>query len=1098
MKLDSLFHSRRFVSVFVSLILTFVLLLSSSVAWLCSVFTVEPGGELSASSIAAYFAGGDGSKEDPYQIERPVHLYNLAWLQYLGIFNDDADGDGMIEQTYFVLNNDVDMTDWTIPPIGTEENPFIGNFNGNGCCVTNVTVSNYISSTSGDGGVSKRPSAVTDIDTSITVDGTVSESKSIIGFFGVIGDWNDTLTGKIADDTQEVLDIPNKVNAVYDLRLDGVTIRSDTDESLMGVLAGYVNGSLQNVGVGSSALAAANDLKPLNISSLQMMNLVSHYSLIGEYNEDDVAWPQKPVLGGWGDSINMLDMYTRLSSVVWPESQGVSYISAETITYDADGNVVSRVTDATATDNRVRVVDMGPLGNYSFSTHTTTSNTTYMYLYGATTHTKQVTHLRPTNRTGDYIHIGDQYLSITVNNDSAAIGAKARGDADIWTLDSDGYLYTVKNNTYYYLNRNDNGNLAASRTRATQWTRALTGNTGNIYTERNGIKYYLFLENGAWTTVSEVAYYYKISNGTYYLNQAAGDPGSIASGTDPNTATLWSISGTDPYSGQITTVRDGVKYFLTANRESSGWFNYTYALELSTLASGNVDFTGSNNNTLSYTWEGSGWFGSSTTRYINCGDNGTWSLGSSGTTLVFEETTYAQYTPEELLLSLEMDILLSDEYVGTTENVTYETDTNATWFPLGIEKDENGNEYVSAGNTGFVVSSSDYQHASDAPQRSGNIRVSQYDRDDIGNSLTGNRLDHSKLYTISYKNPSFAAVGSLEEAVSTWGFTKYADSFAKFDETVQSGNGNIYGLHFMQTANNISREHKITVDGAKVLLQDGFSHTFDGYELPRNAITFNVAEDGYINFFAGTFFTNNENFFSLHHIIRDESKTKLMDIKEISEIYGLFADGVLVEYEPYVYKYTDGTFSAGYTEIPAGYDLIFNTKWITDANTINMSDNRVYYFEVPVNAGEYALGSVAGDNGDGAYLLYLDLAANGTRKVADDPEHAMLGVNFVDDAGLELEDISTYPIISAQLSLNDGVTTHGGVTAAYDRQSMTNIHYQLSGAGADSFGLTFVSADGTTATETAVTVSLADNRYAPGIARMHLSDRHRRKYPYSA
>jgi hypothetical protein len=33
-----------------------------------------------------------------------------------------------------------------------------------------------------------------------------------------------------------------------------------------------------------------------------------------------------------------------------------------------------------------------------------------------------------------------------------------------------------------------------------------------------------------------------------------------------------------------------------------------------------------------------------------------------------------------------------------------------------------------------------------------------------------------------------------------------------------------------------------------------------------------------------------------------------------------------------------------------------------------------YYFEIPVNDGEYALGSVGGKKG--AYLVYLDLAAN--------------------------------------------------------------------------------------------------------------------------
>ena len=36
--------------------------------------------------------------------------------------------------------------------------------------------------------------------------------------------------------------------------------------------------------------------------------------------------------------------------------------------------------------------------------------------------------------------------------------------------------------------------------------------------------------------------------------------------------------------------------------------------------------------------------------------------------------------------------------------------------------------------------------------------------------------------------------------------------------------------------------------------------------------------------------------------------------------------------------------------------------------------NKAYYFEVPVNEGEYALGSVSG--GVGCYLMYLDIGAS--------------------------------------------------------------------------------------------------------------------------
>ena len=110
-------------------------------------------------TASAYFAGGDGSSTNPYIINQPIHLYNLAWLQYLGYFNQTKDG--AYDQTYFVLGSDVDMTsdsinNWTLPPIGTTDNPFIGNFDGKGYTISNLVVDNSLS----DGHITRKPSKI--------------------------------------------------------------------------------------------------------------------------------------------------------------------------------------------------------------------------------------------------------------------------------------------------------------------------------------------------------------------------------------------------------------------------------------------------------------------------------------------------------------------------------------------------------------------------------------------------------------------------------------------------------------------------------------------------------------------------------------------------------------------------------------------------------------------------------------------------------------------------------------------------------------------------------------------------------------------------
>lgn len=51
-------------------------------AWFINEFTLEK--EISGSSISDYYEGGTGTKDDPFRITKPRHLYNLAWLQYKG------------------------------------------------------------------------------------------------------------------------------------------------------------------------------------------------------------------------------------------------------------------------------------------------------------------------------------------------------------------------------------------------------------------------------------------------------------------------------------------------------------------------------------------------------------------------------------------------------------------------------------------------------------------------------------------------------------------------------------------------------------------------------------------------------------------------------------------------------------------------------------------------------------------------------------------------------------------------------------------------------------------------------------------------------
>ena len=61
--------------------------LQYSFSWFIRPLNFTMPGDIGGSTEVSYFESGDGSSEKPYVISSPVHLYNLAWLQYLGYFN---------------------------------------------------------------------------------------------------------------------------------------------------------------------------------------------------------------------------------------------------------------------------------------------------------------------------------------------------------------------------------------------------------------------------------------------------------------------------------------------------------------------------------------------------------------------------------------------------------------------------------------------------------------------------------------------------------------------------------------------------------------------------------------------------------------------------------------------------------------------------------------------------------------------------------------------------------------------------------------------------------------------------------------------------
>ncbi len=301
--------SKKFSIIALSILSGFTAVVTATgvLTWFQSSVTINTSNnEIMGGSEGAYYESGEGTSASPYIISTPRHLYNLAWLQYLGFYNKDTEKG---KQYYFKLKKDIDMSGWTIPPIGTEEKPFIGNFNGQGHVVSNATISNDYSE------FNRHPSVATS-------DYFSAHYPNIVGFFGVIGDYGNQYTdgnGNVKDGM-----VYNSTNNVFtNTGILSSTIKSAASKTLVGLAAGYVNGNITNVAVNESNLYTK-----VGASTFSSFDSISDYSLVGHCekkylssmnlrSEDaDIPTLDNPntASGGdnWGGSINMLDMYTYL------------------------------------------------------------------------------------------------------------------------------------------------------------------------------------------------------------------------------------------------------------------------------------------------------------------------------------------------------------------------------------------------------------------------------------------------------------------------------------------------------------------------------------------------------------------------------------------------------------------------------------------------------------------------------------------------------------------------------------------------------------------------------------------------------------------
>lgn len=224
---------------------------------------------IDGASAGAYFKDGNGTMVDPYSIGNATHMYNFAWLQNTGRIPD---------KTYFDLDPDKDETvDMTtidgkhviIPPIGNDEYPFNGYFDGKG-----YTISNLIVSTNKD----------------VLYGNPASEDykfSNAVGLFGMTGNDSEITNFILNDPTVEVANPKESTDGLYKQNTK-YNNESGSADLVTGLAIGYVANKASSIGVIGGTLAVRrSDYKTVN-------------SIIGEINPTNIE--NNNLTGGSGGS----------------------------------------------------------------------------------------------------------------------------------------------------------------------------------------------------------------------------------------------------------------------------------------------------------------------------------------------------------------------------------------------------------------------------------------------------------------------------------------------------------------------------------------------------------------------------------------------------------------------------------------------------------------------------------------------------------------------------------------------------------------------------------------------------------------------------
>lgn len=265
---------------------------------------------ISGNSAGAYFDSGDGlTEETAFVIANSTHMRNLAALQNTGKF---VDASGKPKKYYFEIKKTVkviNMQGKYMPPIGNDKFPFIGDFNGNGKTLANITVT------------TNKNLLKTDYPIQSSKEYLFSQS---VGLFGKTGSDSNIHNVILENPTVNVASVSvAAINNATDDKVYNTDGENASPKKAVGLAVGHVAGKCQSIGV-RAVTAAATSL------DVDVVGYSTFNSILGELG-DGVS---SSVTGGghtsgtggsgaaFGSSFDVDTMLSRLEKIKTNKASG--------------------------------------------------------------------------------------------------------------------------------------------------------------------------------------------------------------------------------------------------------------------------------------------------------------------------------------------------------------------------------------------------------------------------------------------------------------------------------------------------------------------------------------------------------------------------------------------------------------------------------------------------------------------------------------------------------------------------------------------------------------------------------------------------------